>query len=64
VGGVDEFGQDERFRISPVVSWWFDDSRRIGLRAQYNYDSISSRDDEHSLWLQFNIALGSNEEIR
>lgn len=64
VEGVDDFGQDERFRISPTVSWWFDDARRIGLRAQYNYDSIASHDDEHSLWLQLNIALGSNVEVR
>ena len=59
VEGVDDFGQDERLRISPTIAWWFDDARRIGLRAQYNYDSIASRDDEHSLWLQLNIALGS-----
>jgi hypothetical protein len=62
--GVDDFGQDERFRISPAVSWWFDSSRRIGLRAQYNYDAIASHDDEHSLWLQLSIALGATEEVR
>ncbi len=62
--GVDDFGQDERLRVSPSVSWWFDEGRRIGLRAQYNYDSIASNDDEHSLWLQLNIALGSNVEVR
>ncbi len=62
--GVDDFGQSERFRVSPVVSWWFDDARRVGLRAQYNYDAIASREDEHSLWLQLNIALGSNVEVR
>ncbi len=64
VEGIDDFGQDERFRISPAVSWWFDEARRIGLRAQYNYDSIASRDDEHSVWLQLNIALGSAGEVR
>lgn len=64
VEGIDDFGQHERFRISPVVSWWFDPARRIGLRAQYNYDSISGRDDEHSVWFQFNIALGSTVEVR
>jgi hypothetical protein len=64
VEGIDDFGQNERFRISPAVSWWFDKGRRVGLRAQYNYDSIASRDDEHSLWFQLNIALGSNEEVR
>ncbi|HSP43849.1 MAG TPA: hypothetical protein VLO11_13325 [Luteolibacter sp.] len=64
VEGVEDFGQSERFRVSPVVSWWFDDARRVGLRAQYNYDAIASREDEHSLWLQFNVALGSNVEVR
>ncbi len=64
VEGIDDFGQDERFRVSPSLAWWFDEGRRIGLRAQYNYDSIASSDDEHSLWLQLNIALGSAEEVR
>jgi hypothetical protein len=64
VEGIDDFGQDERLRISPAVTWWFDKGRRIGMRAQYNYDSIASSDNEHSLWLQLNIALGSNEEVR
>lgn len=64
VEGIDDFGQDERFRVSPAVTWWFDDARRIGLRAQYNYDSIASHDDEHSLWLQLSISLGSDVEVR
>lgn len=62
--GVDDFGQEERFRISPSLSWWVDDTRRIGLRSQYNYDSIAGREDGHTLWLQLNIALGSDEEVR
>ena len=64
VEGVDDFGQDERFRISPAVTWWFDHGRRVCIRAQYNHDSIASRHDEHSLWLQLRITLGSNEEVR
>jgi hypothetical protein len=64
VEGIADFGQDERLRISPSVSWWFDDARRIGVRAQYNYDSVARHDDEHSLWFQLNIALGSREEVR
>lgn len=64
VEGIDDFGQEQRLRISPSVSWWFDEARRIGMRAQYNYDSISSHQAEHSLWLQLNIALGSSVEIR
>ena len=64
VEGVDDFGQDERFRISPSVAWWFDEGRRIGLRTQYNFDSVGSHEDEHSIWFQLNIALGSSEEVR
>lgn len=62
--GVEDFGQDGRFRVSPTVSWWLDSGRRIGLRAQYNFDSIRGAGDEHSLWLQLNIALGSSNEVR
>ena len=64
VEGVDDFGQDERFRISPSFSYWLDSDRRVGFRTQYNFDSISGRDDEHSIWFQLNIALGSSEEVR
>jgi hypothetical protein len=62
--GVDDFGQDERFRISPSVTWWLDAGRRIGLRTQYNFDSVAGGDDGHSLWFQLNMALGSSEEVR
>ncbi|MGA0845260.1 MAG: hypothetical protein ACO3RV_01865 [Luteolibacter sp.] len=64
VEGVEDFDLDERLRVSPAVSWWFDPSRRIGLRGQYNFDAIASGQDEHSLWLQLRIALGSLEEVR
>lgn len=63
VEGIDDFGQDEMLRISPVISYWWDEARRVGLRLQYNYDSIASHNDEHSLWFQLNIALGSSEEV-
>lgn len=64
VEGIEDFGQAERLRVSPNVSWWLDDSRRVGARVQYNYDRISGADDEHSVWFQLNIALGSREEVR
>ena len=62
--GVGDFGQDERFRVSPSVSYWFDSERRIGLRTQYNYDHLSGGQDEHSVWFQLNIALGAGNEVR
>jgi hypothetical protein len=64
VEGLTDFGQDERFRISPSISYWFDAERRLGLRTQYNYDHFSGGDDEHSVWFQLNIALGSTQEVR
>ena len=64
IGGVDDFGQAERFRVSPSLTWWLDDARRVGLRTQYNFDSVAGEDDEQSLWFQVNIALGSNQEVR
>ena len=64
VEGVDDFGFDERFRVSPAVSYWFDDQRRVGVRAQYNYDHFSGGPEEHSLWFQFNVVLGSLNEVR
>jgi hypothetical protein len=64
VEGIEDFGQDERLRVSPNVSWWLDDARRVGARVQYNYDRISGADDEHSVWFQLNIALGSTGEVR
>ena len=62
--GVEDLGLDERFRISPAVSYWFDSQRRMGVRAQYNYDCFANGPVEHTLWFQFNIALGSNVEVR
>jgi hypothetical protein len=64
VEGVDDFGQDGRFRVSPSVTWWFDPSRRVALRTQYNFDSIEGGRDEHSLWFQLSISLGSQDEVR
>ena len=64
VEGIEDFGLAERLRISPAISYWFDKERRIGLRTQYNYDRVDGSQDEHSLWFQVNIALGSNTEVR
>jgi hypothetical protein len=64
VTGIDDFGQDGRWRISPTLTWWTDETRRIGLRSQYNFDSVDGHRDEHSLWFQLNIALGSTAEVR
>jgi hypothetical protein len=64
VGGIGDFGQDERLRVSPNLTWWLDNDRRIALRTQYNYDSLGDSGDEHSVWFQVSIALGSTTEVR
>jgi len=61
--GVDDLGLDERLRVSPAISWWLDDARRLGLRTQYNYDRIGG-ENEHTVWFQMSIALGSSVEVR
>lgn len=61
--GVDDLGLDDRLRISPAITWWVDGDRRVGLRTQYNYDRIHGH-NEHSVWFQMNIALGSRVEVR
>lgn len=63
VEGIDAFGLEDRWRVSPNISLWADDGRRAGLRLQYNYDRIGG-EDEHGVWLQVNINLGSQEEVR
>jgi hypothetical protein len=64
VEGLDDFGQDERLRVSPSISYWFDTEHRLGFRIQCNYDHFSGSRDEHAVWFQFNIALGSTKEVR
>jgi hypothetical protein len=64
VEGCHGVGLDETIRISPAVTWWLDDARSIGLRTQYNLDSVRGSDDDQSIWFQLNISLGSGEEVR
>lgn len=64
VEGVSDFGQDQRFRVSPSVTYWFDAERRIGLRTQYNFDRVAGDENEHAVWFQLNLALGSTTEVR
>jgi hypothetical protein len=61
--GVEELDLEKRLRISPAVTWWFDDNRRVGLRTQYNYDRLEGQ-SEHTAWFQLNVALGSRVEVR
>lgn len=64
IGGIDEFGDQARFRVSPAVTFWLTPERKASLRAQYNFDAVEDDKDGHALWLQLNIALGSTGEVR
>ena len=51
----------ERWRISPNLTWY--PSEFSKLRLQYNYDQredIPGKDDDHSIWLQFEVLLGAH----
>ena len=64
LGGIDEFGDQARFRVSPAVTFWLTPERKASLRAQYNFDAIEDGKDGHALWLQVNILLGGAREVR
>jgi hypothetical protein len=58
VSGISRAGVDERFRVSPAVTWYLNDRRTVYLRAQYNYDHSNDFGDEHSVWAQVGINWG------
>lgn len=62
VEGISELGLDERFRISPAITWYPDDSRRMSVRLQTNHDRFAGGETNHAVWLQFNLTLGSIEQ--
>jgi hypothetical protein len=51
----------ERWRISPNLTWYPSEFSKV--RLQYNYDrrkDIPEKDDDHSVWLQFEFLLGAH----
>ncbi|WP_156345339.1 hypothetical protein [Verrucomicrobium spinosum] len=52
---------DERFRLSPSVTWYLNKNRTLYFRTQYNYDHSSDFGDEHSLWGQVGFNWGGPE---
>ncbi len=61
VSGIAAAGLDERFRVSPGVTWYANQSRTLKLRLQYNYDHSNAFGDEHSIWTQVGFAWGGAE---
>ncbi len=60
VSGIDEFGLESRWRLSPSATWHLDSRNQSHFRLQYNYDHTDTF-DEHSVWAQFQFSWGSPE---
>jgi hypothetical protein len=61
VSGIARAGLDERYRLSPAVTYYLNENRTVYLRAQYNYDHSIDFGDEHSIWGQIGINWGGPE---
>lgn len=61
VSGIAEAGLDERFRVSPGVTYYVNQARTLKLRLQYNYDHSNSFGNEHSVWAQVGFNWGGAE---
>lgn len=61
VSGIRRAGLDERYRVSPGVTYYLNSARTIMLRVQYNYDHSNDFGDEHSVWGQFGFNWGGAE---
>lgn len=60
VSGLDNTAFDERYRVSPNVTYYFNKARTFYLRGQYNYDYSPAFEDEHSVWLQVGVNWGTS----
>jgi hypothetical protein len=61
VEGVAEAGLDERFRLSPGVRLFVNESRTAYVGAQYNFDHSNVRGLDNSFWLSFGFNWGLDE---
>ena len=61
VAGIDEFGLDERWRVSPNVTWYANPERTLQVRLQYDYDYSNDFGSENSVWLQVGFNWGGPE---
>jgi len=59
--GIGNAGLDERYRISPGVTYYFKGKRNLLLRVQYNYDHSNHHGEEHSVWAQVGFNFGGPE---
>lgn len=61
VSGISEAGLDDRFRLSPMITWYANSHRTFQARLQYNWDHSNDFGDEHSVWFQIGFNWGGPE---
>lgn len=58
VSGISRMGLDERYRVSPMVTWYLNEERTLQARLQYNWDHLGGSGPEHSIWFQIGFNWG------
>ena len=61
VTGDTAVGLDNRFRLSPGITYYINDARTLKFRVQYNYDHSSNFGHEHGVWGQVSYNWGGPE---
>jgi hypothetical protein len=54
-------GLDDRFRLSPGLTYYINDARTLRFRVQYNYDHSNEFGTDHSVWGQVSFNWGGPE---
>lgn len=61
VSGIDAMGLDDRWRLSPMVTWFANEARTLQARLQYNWDHSDAFGSESSIWFQVGLNWGGSE---
>lgn len=61
VSGIGEMSLDERWQVSPMLTYYLNSNRTLLTRVQYNWDHSDSFGDEHSIWFQIGFNWGGAE---
>jgi hypothetical protein len=61
ISGIREAGLDERYRVSPAVTYYLNANHTLYFRAQYDFDHSNDFGNEHSVWGQVGLNWGGPE---
>jgi len=61
VSGINEMGLDDRFRVSPMLTWYANPERTVQCRLQYNHDIANDFGSANSIWFQVGFNWGGGE---